>query len=241
MAPAADGPSADPFGGFSSFSSSSPKNWNAPTAPSTLEYNGPAPSSTLGVWLLAVVSPWLLIGGNLFNIFVLLKTPAPLIPVIVVYVLAIILPLLFAQMDRWGLRERGHARRPSGWWMVLSTLAYFIARTVTLSPRSSAAFVPLVAFIVSSVLSGAAIYLVAPTAAAEVDKFSVLQSLTTLDTQIAGALQTQTGVTFQVDCPDGVLPPFTCHAVAPDGSSADLDVFMVNKQVGWKLDPSSIR
>jgi hypothetical protein len=154
----------DPFGDFSN----SPRmNGNSPgtlTSQQPMYPDVPLSSSTLGVWLLVL---WPTAGSLLgkFLVAMVLSMPTPnsrLIALIAIAAGFLLLPFVFAAMDRRALGQIGHDRRPSGWWLLTTWLGYLIARTVIISRRSARAFAPLVVFVLIGVGNGAYSVLTSP-------------------------------------------------------------------------------
>lgn len=213
-------PTSDPFGDFSA--AGSRMNWS-PTAPQTQQVNaeGPLRSATLGVWLLVF---WPFFGALIVTFglaFILTTFSDPLIPLIALVAGYLLVPFLFASMDRSALGKLGHVKRPSGAWLLLTWLGYLIARTVILSRRSVAAFVPLLVYLLIGAASATFNVLTSP-------ELHALLNPPTIEEQITTALETQNDTTFFVDCPDGAQPPYTCSALGADGSRTDIDVTLEN-------------
>jgi hypothetical protein len=160
-------------------------------------------------------------------------------PTVLVYLLAGILPYVFAGFDRSRLGRSGHTRRPSWWWMLLSPLAYFIARTVAVSRRSRLAFLPLVGWVANVFLASIATILLLP---------SLIQGVveTEVEKQLADEAAKQgvteiMGSSFDVRCPDGVLfPPFTCHISSESGLRMDVDIAIVDGTLTYTVDEATL-
>ena len=241
-------PTSDPFGDFSN---SARMNWTAPAssgAPAGRPSADPLPSSTVGGWLLAL-SPWLGVGALAFYTFQLLNGAGifslPIVsvhvsaPIIAVCVLAGILPFIFAGVDRAGLRAHGHDRRPSWWWMILGTLAYFIARTATLTRRSRLSFIPFVVWVGNSLAASLAFVLLLPAFIQGMVQVEVEKQLA--EESAAYGITEFVGASFDVKCPDGVLfPPFTCSIYSDNGFQVAVDVTFLHNALHYSIDESSV-
>jgi hypothetical protein len=212
-------PASDPFGDFSN---SARMNWTspAPQPPRQQSFDeGPLSSTTLGVWLLVL---WPVVGSLAITFFVatFLDPTNPVSSLMVIYgaILGyLLIPFLFAGMDRSALKRIGHIKRPAGWWLLTTWLGYLIARTVILSRRSRKAFVPLLVYVLIGLASATYSVLTSP-------QLDALINPPTIQEQVATALENATGTVYDVNCPAGVQPPVTCHAAGSDGSSIDVEV-----------------
>lgn len=232
-------PTSNPF---DDPSNSARLNWTTPTASAALTggpFDDPLRSSTIGGWLLAW-SPWIGVAALALHTFQLLNGGEnSLVPTIAVYVLAGILPFIFAGVDRVGLRAHGHDRRPSWWWMILGTLVYFIARTAKLTRRSRLAFAPFLVWAANALVASVAVVLLLPAFVQGLVQVEV-ENLLAAATAAEGSTEVL-GSSFDVRCPDGVLfPPFTCHISSDSGLRFDINVALVNGELGFAIDESTL-
>ena len=116
----------------------------------------PTKTSTAGAWGLAFL-PWtataLAVAGSLATGYAPVAPYAPAVIGLIILLLSIAL----AQRDRKRLRELGHDRPASEWWVLLAVpLAYLIARTVSVHSNSGKGIAPLMMFLVNCVFVVAA-------------------------------------------------------------------------------------
>lgn len=116
----------------------------------------PTKTSTAGAWGLAFL-PWtataLAVTGSLATGYAPVAPYAPAVIGLIILLLSIAL----AQRDRKRLRELGHDRPASEWWVLLAVpLAYLIARTVSVHRNSGKGIAPLMMFLANCVFVVAA-------------------------------------------------------------------------------------
>lgn len=105
---------------------------------------GPTGSAqTFPVWLLVFSPLWSGAVAGLGNLFLFNRAPLIAAPVGLIAAAAVLFGL--AWVDRTRLRNRGYSRAAHPTWVLLSPLAYLIARVVGVGPRSIA---PLVTYVV---------------------------------------------------------------------------------------------
>jgi Protein of unknown function (DUF2510) len=109
---------------------------------------GPTGSAqTFPVWLLVFSPLWSGAVAGLGKFFLFNRAPLIAAPVGLIAAAAVLFGL--AWVDRSRLRNRGYSRAAHPAWVLLSPLAYLIARVVGVGPRSIA---PLVTYVVFGIL-----------------------------------------------------------------------------------------
>lgn len=206
----------------------------ATTGRTMLEFTGTVPdwrrdrvtAQTPAAWLLAV-SPLL---WAIFSVFwTMLAVPAgmPAIPWWIALPALIVLTVLFAALDARALRQRG-VSAPSVAFILLSPLAYLIARAVVVRRSGASGIGPLVMNILSSALLGAFLALAVMGALVLASGGPGASAMTSrsVETTIEGDLSAK-GTPADVDCSAaaGSIGPnssFHCIATAADGAKQDL-------------------
>jgi hypothetical protein len=141
--------------------------------------------------------------------------------------------LLFAWMDQRKLRSYGYMQTAAIWWVLLTPLAYLIARGIAVHRESGRGYGPLVAF---STFIGLAIV-----AAIALPAFLVARGASS-SAQFAASLETgldEKGGHYTVSCPANIPTAigatFSCTAVDSSGTSHVLTIQIIT---GTNGEPS---
>lgn len=111
----------------------------------------PTRTSTAGAWGLAFL-PWTSLMLVVLGAFAMGWVPAaPYVPT-AIGLIVLMLTVALVLRDKRRLRDFGHERPASEWWLLLSLPAYLIARTVSVHRAAGKGAAPLVMYVLNSLL-----------------------------------------------------------------------------------------
>ena len=188
---------------------------------------------------LAVLVEWSLRTGSLASLWTDPVTAAAIVGGIgVIFALLMIFAVV---SDRRKLESLGHRRRASGWWILLGSLPYLIARTVRTRQESGRGAAPLVTHVVIGVVVTAAL-VIAPFT---IPRDAPIAQMRAAEASIATDLASQ-GLTVTVICPDvadaRLGSSFVCTALDETGAVVGLITTRwagVDGRVTYSLDVGS--
>lgn len=191
-------------------------------APAARDWLRPTHWSTPGVWAMSF-TPWFSV-AIAFVLGVLVAVGARWYVLLAAVLLIPLLWIAFAVRDRRRLLELGYDKRPSWAWVLLSPLAYLIARGARVHRVSGRGWAPLWVLLANIALVAGADFGVSMVVQAAV----LPQQIHSLESTIASDYATH-GVAAKVTCPtSGVsLEPgasFQCTAADPIGRTESIAV-----------------
>jgi Protein of unknown function (DUF2510) len=215
------------------------------------EFARPAQWSTGGGWLLAfsplitIIAVAALVAAYASTLTTTLATPnnslTTTVPAIEFGVF--LLQVLFAVMDRRKLQSFGYLQRASVWWVLLTPLAYLIARGIAVSREVRHGFGPLIAYIITVfgiVLLGVGVAVAIPVFLGS----QAAASNAAYEVQFVAGLEKgldENGGHYTVNCPP-IIPTtinaqFSCTATDTSTSTAHTLNMQIVQSVDGKLTP----
>ncbi|MCU1414271.1 MAG: hypothetical protein JWN80_1611 [Microbacteriaceae bacterium] len=195
-------------------------------------------TSTRAIWIMALY-PFFSYALT-WAVIAITNTPNPTL-LGVISLTTLVLEVATAFRDHSVLQSRG-LRAASAWWILLSPIAYLIARRIRLKKLGIIANAPGNVYALSLVAGVALAFVVAPPIIA---RSADTASIASLQTQAALDLEHQTSTGWTVTCPqdapvETVAAVFTCHATDTTGHAVDIQATVVfARQFTIKLEPAN--